>query len=140
MNQILTGEPITVFGDGEQKRAFTYVGDIIDPIARSAWTPEAQNHVFNIGADRPYTVNELANKVISAMGKSDHPLHYLDEREEVKVAYSDHSAARDVFGSYGQTSLDEGLDRMASWVCDVGARKSHEFDSIEIEKNMPDAW
>lgn len=140
MNQILKGDPLTIFGDGEQKRAFTYVGDIIRPIAESAWTDEAQNRVFNIGADRPHTVNQLADEVIEAMGKSDHPVTHLDEREEVEIAYSDHSAARNVFGDYGQTSLRNGLRRMADWVERVGARESQEFSDIEVEKNMPPSW
>jgi UDP-glucose 4-epimerase len=140
MNQIMKGDPLTVFGDGEQKRAFTYVGDIIRPLAQAAWTDKAQNRVFNIGAEEPYSVNELAQEVIDAMGKSNHPIEHLDAREEVKVAYSDHSRARNVFGEYGQTSLTEGLSRMATWAKRVGAREGQTFDNIEVPKNMPEGW
>lgn len=140
MNQIMKGEPLTIFGDGEQKRAFTYVGDIIRPIGEAAWTKRAQNRVFNIGAERPYTVNELAEEVIKAMGKSNHPTKHLEERDEVKVAYSDHSRARNVFGDYGQTSLSRGLSRMADWARKVGARESQEFSNIEVDKDLPETW
>ena len=140
MNQILRGEPMTVFGDGEQKRAFSYIGDIVRPIAEAPWVDEARNRVFNVGADRPYTVNELAEEVARAMGEPDHPVTHLEARNEVEVAYCDHERARRVFGEPDHTPLSEGLERMADWVHQVGARKSQEFDDIEVKKNMPPSW
>lgn len=140
MNQIMKGQPMTIFGDGEQKRAFSYVGDIIGPIARSAWMEEAHDQVFNIGSDCPHTVNELADAVAEAMGKPDHPLEYLDARNEVKVAYSDHAKAQRVFGNQTETLLLEGLEHMAHWVKRVGPREGQHFEDIEIWKNMPPAW
>ncbi|MEQ1730903.1 MAG: NAD-dependent epimerase/dehydratase family protein, partial [Vicinamibacterales bacterium] len=74
MNQIMTGRPMSVFGDGTQRRAFSYVGDIAPAIAASAWTPAAHGRIFNIGADRDYTVLELANAVAVAMGSPGHPV------------------------------------------------------------------
>lgn len=140
MNQILRGEPMTIFGDGEQKRAFSYVGDIIGMIARSAWTDEAYHEVFNVGSDVPHTLNELADAVATAMGVPDHPVEHLEARNEVKVAYSDHTKAHNVFGEKPETALQEGLDRMARWVKQVGARKSQVFEDIEVWKNMPPSW
>lgn len=140
MNQILRDEPMTIFGDGEQQRAFSYIGDIISPIAVAPWVDGARNRVFNIGADEPYTVNELAEEAARAMGKPGHPVKHLPERNEVKVAYCDHSRVREVFGEPPGTSLREGLQRMAEWVKEVGSRKSQEFDDIEVRKNMPPSW
>lgn len=140
MNQILQDKPLTIFGDGEQQRAFSYVGDIIDPIATSPQNVDALNEVFNIGADTPYTVNELANTVCEAMGKSDHPINYLDARNEVKIAYSDHSKAKRVFKRQSYTRLEEGLRKMYEWVKEVGSRKTPKFENIEIEKNIPSVW
>lgn len=140
MNQILKGVPMTIFGDGEQKRAFSYVDDVIGPIARSAWTDAAQNRVFNIGSDTPHTVNDLAQAVAEAMGRPDHPIEHLEARNEVKVAYSDHTAAQEVFGTHAETPLRDGLHRMAAWVKKVGARESQLFGDIEVWKNMPPVW
>lgn len=140
MNQILSGEPMTVFGDGEQQRAFSYVGDIVGPIAEAPWVTASYNRVFNIGADRPYTVNELATAVAEAMGVPGYPVQHLSARNEVRVAYSDHSAAREVFGESPQTPLEEGLSAMAVWVREVGARRSGEFDEIEVRNNLPPWW
>src|SRR5205085_1684644 len=68
MNQVLRGEPMTIFGDGKQTRAFTHVDDVAPVIARAIRTPEAYNGTFNIGADLPYTVNDLATEVARALG------------------------------------------------------------------------
>ena len=139
MNQLMQGQPLSVFGDGEQKRAFTYVGDIAPVIARAAVTPQAYGQVFNIGADRPYTVNELAKAVQSAMGITG-TVKNLEARNEVVFAFSDHSKVERVFGKQRETSLEEGLTRMAPWALGTGARKSGSFGHIEIERGLPPSW
>lgn len=140
MNQILQGQPMTVFGDGKQVRAFSYVRDIVTPMVDAARNPIAHNRVFNIGADTPCTVSKLVQEVAQAMGVPGHAVKHLDPRNEVMIAYSDHSAIKEVFGSIKQTSLEEGLAKMAAWVKDSGARKSSEFHNIEVYKNMPPFW
>lgn len=140
MNKILRGEPMTVFGDGEQQRAFSYVGDIVGPMVESAWMDATKNETFNIGADIPYTVNVLSKEIARAMGKPNHPLDHLDARNEVVIAYSDHSKAHSVFSNAPNTSLDEGLKKMADWVMEVGARESTHFKEIEIYENLPPSW
>jgi len=140
MNQILQGEPMTIFGDGEQQRAFSYVGDLVGPMIEAAWLDGARNEVFNIGADIPYTVNTLACEVAKAMGKPGHPVRHLEARNEVKIAFSDHAKAQRVFGHRPSTGLGAGLAKMTDWVLRVGARKTPKFGNIEIPINLPPAW
>jgi UDP-glucose 4-epimerase len=140
MKQILRDEPMTIFGDGTQQRAFSYVGDIAPHIARAPFLRAAQNEVFNIGADHPYSVNELADKVAIAMGKPGHPKTYLPARNEVLHAYSDHSKARAIFGGGAETSLDSGLEKMVQWARNVQLREPKPFTDIEVDKNMPPSW
>jgi len=140
MNQILKSKPISIFGDGEQQRAFTYVGDIISPIATSPMNKKALNQVFNIGADFPFAVNTLAKEVCTIMGVQNHTINYLEKRNEVKIAYSDHSKAYNIFGEPINTSLNDGLSKMYDWVKKVGARTSSNFNNIEIERNLPPSW
>ncbi len=140
MNQILQNKPMSIYGDGEQMRAFSYVGDIVGSIASSAWKEKAYNRVFNIGADVPYTVNALAKEVAKSMDVPDHPIIHLDARNEVKIAYSEHAAAKKIFGNTKNTSLPTGLARMAEWVKKVGARESSRFENIEVERNLPPTW
>ncbi len=140
MNQILRGQPMTILGDGEQQRAFSYVGDIIPVMVSAAFEPRAYGRVFNIGADAPYTVNALARAVAVAMGVPDHPVAHLPPRDEVKLAFSDHAAVRSVWGDGVQTPLEEGLSRMAAWVRRHGARTSPVMEGIEVETGLPAHW
>jgi UDP-glucose 4-epimerase len=139
MNQLMKGEALTIFGDGLQKRAFTYVGDVAPLIARAAWTPEAYGEVFNVGADEPYSVNQLADLVMDAMGIKG-SIKHLDARNEVVFAFSDHSKVMRVFGAQRETTLAEGLARMSPWALQQGARSSSTFGHIEIEKGLPPSW
>ena len=139
MNQILRNKPMTVFGDGTQERAFTYVGDIASIISSSGMEKKAQGRIFNIGADSAYSVNTLAVKVAEAMGVRP-AIRYLPSRQEVKVAYSDHRACREVFGQENRTHLEEGLKRMAIWAKSSGSRKSKKFKDIEVMKSLPSCW
>ena len=139
MNQIMKGESLTIFGDGEQTRAFTYIGDVAPVIARSAFLPEAQNQVFNIGAGQPLTVNELAEEVAKAMGTTVRCRH-VPAREEVQHAYCSHAKIASLLGYCPRTSVAEGLRRMAQWAKAHGARASSAFGEIEILKNLPPVW
>ena len=139
MNQLLQGQPMTVFGDGNQTRAFSYIGDVVPIMAEAIQVPEAYNQIFNIGADQPFSVNELATAVARAMGVVPVITH-LPARSEVVHAYSDQEKAQRTFGKRELHSLDEGLKRMAAWVKEHGARTSQDFEMIEINKNFPQAW
>ena len=139
MNQIMQGQPMTIFGDGEQTRAFTHIQDIAHVIAEAPFNARARNQVFNIGADTPYTVNELAHKVAQAMGAPAQVIH-LAERHEVKHAFSSHARLQKGFGYTPSISLDAGLNSMARWARLVGAKRSRPFAQIEIVKNMPLSW
>jgi UDP-glucose 4-epimerase len=139
MNQILQGQPMTIFGDGTQTRAFSYVDDVAPMIADAIDTPASWNETFNVGADRPYSLLQLANAVASAMGVSA-SIQHLEARHEVQHVHSSHDKARRVFGARPQTPLAAGLDRMAAWVRVHGARTSAPFDGIEITRNLPVSW
>jgi UDP-glucose 4-epimerase len=139
MNQIMQGQPMTIFGDGEQSRAFTYVQDVVPVIADALYNPRARNQVFNIGADSPYTVNQLAKQVADAMGACPEVKH-LEARKEVKHAFSTHRRLEETFAYKPRFSLDMGLARMAAWARSVGSRHSKVFADIEIPRNMPKSW
>ncbi len=141
MNNLMSGRELPIFGDGEQQRAFTYIGDIVPGIADSAELAEAKNQVFNIGSDQPTTVNQLAEHVMTTMGIRAE-LRHLPARNEVVVAYSDHSKYREVFAEsvVPDTPLEKGLRRMAEWAAKAGVRSSAAFENIEIAQNMPPSW
>lgn len=139
MNQLMRGEPMSIFGDGTQQRAFSHIDDVAPIIAGSADNDRARNQIFNVGADIPYTVNHLAKVTAKAMGYECNITH-LPARNEVKVAFSDHSKAARTFGAQKKITLEEGLQRMTAWVKRHGARESSIFGEIEVEKNLPPSW
>lgn len=139
MNQILRGEPLTIFGDGMQTRAFSHVSDVAPIVADSIQRPEAYDQIINIGADQPFTINELGETVSRAMGVPFRP-QYLPARFEVKHIHPSHAKARRLLGYEGRVGLEEGVSAMAAWVKQVGARASKSFGAIEIEKNLPPSW
>jgi UDP-glucose 4-epimerase len=139
MNQLMQGKTLTVFGDGLQTRAFSYVGDLAAPIANSVNIQAAYNQVFNVGADQVYNINQLSSAVCKAMNLHG-MVEYLPARQEVAHAYADHSKAIRVFGKSANTSLEDGLARMASWARQAGVRKTSRFSNIEINEKLPSSW
>ena len=139
MNRIMQDEPMTIFGDGTQSRAFSYIADVAPLIARSVEVPAAYNQVFNVGADEPYTVNYLADVVAKAMGVEPNVVH-LEARNEVQDAFSSHEKIRQVFGGTKPVTLEEGVQRMANWARENGPRQSGRFGAIEISRNLPPVW
>lgn len=139
MNKVMEGEPLPIFGDGKQVRAFSHIANVAPVITNSIDIPEARNQIFNVGADTPYTVLELAEVISKAMGVPLNIIH-LPERNEVKIAYADHSKTTRVFGSISSIVLEEGIKRMAEWAKSTGARTSKKFGAIEISKNLPESW
>ena len=139
INRLMQGQPMTIFGDGQQTRAFSYIGDVAPVIARSIEFPAAYNAVFNVGADKPYTVNYLA-EVVAKAGGVPGKVEHLDARQEVQHAYSSHQKGERIFGAHAETSLEEGVQRMVDWALKAGPRKSKEFEHIEIRKNLPPSW
>jgi UDP-glucose 4-epimerase len=139
MNQLMQGKPLTIFGDGLQTRAFSYIGDVAPHIARSVDVPAAYNQIINIGADRDYSVKELAEAVQRVMGLTGMVRH-VEARNEVVHAYADHSKAHALFGAGERFSLDEGLAKMAAWAQVAGVRKSARFKAIEITQKLPPLW
>lgn len=140
MNQILTQQSMTIFGNGEQTRAFSYIDDIAPIIAKSIENTECYNQVYNIGGEKAYSVNYLVREVAKAMGCTPR-IQYFPARKEVIHAYASHEKVKQFFGNYMQdTSLEEGIMKMAKWVKEHGARKTSSFSNIEVKKNIPESW
>lgn len=141
MNQLMQGQPLTIFGDGTQTRAFSYINDVAPHIARSVEISAAYNQVFNIGGDQEYSVNELAKTVMKVL-KKEQPIRYLAARNEVLHAYSDHTKAKKVFGIKDDdfVNLETGIAGMAAWALKAGPRKTDRFTNIEIYEKLPKVW
>jgi UDP-glucose 4-epimerase len=139
MNQLMQSKPLTIFGDGSQTRAFSYIGDVAPYIAGCVNVKDAYNKIFNIGADKDYTVNELAETVIRAMN-IEGSVRKVSARHEALHAYASHELVNKIFEIKSETPLLEGLKKMASWAKKTGIKSSKKFEGIEIMENLPPIW
>lgn len=142
IKQALQEKPVTIFGDGLQTRAFSYINDVAPYIARAPFMKTARNEIFNIGGDVPYTIEMLIASLDRCLWKPVEVVH-LPKRHEVQVAYCDHSKFREAFKinvyDSNNTCLDVGLAKMFMWAKTQKLGKIRKM-RLEIEKNFPQSW
>lgn len=140
INQVLNGEPMIIFGDGEQKRAFTYVGDIIKPIIKAAFEPTASKQIINLGSTRPWAITEACALLQVEVGKS--KVKYVEERHETKMAYCINEKAKVILDYRDETSLEDGLRNFRFWVNESKAylREPKPSPPIEVEQGLYKEW
>lgn len=138
-NQIMRGTPLTIFGDGAQTRAFTYVGDVARMMADAGYRDEARNRVFNIGGDRSNTVRELAETVLRVTGAASE-IRHVPARNEVTHAVADHTLLHDIFGPVRESTLEDGLRITWEWAKNVGPVTTAPFHDIEVDDHLPAIW
>ena len=113
LEAIARGRPITIFGDGEQARDFTYVTNVIDATLHAGDAPGATGRIFNIGAGAPASVNRLAETIGELLGKPVEKLFAPRRAGDIRDSWADISAAREVFGWDPSVGLEDGLRRTA---------------------------
>jgi UDP-glucuronate decarboxylase len=109
--EALTGDPITIYGDGNQTRSFCYVDDLIDGLVRLMASPPEFTGPVNLGNPHEFTMKELAEKVIRHAGSNVPIEHRLLPADDPRQRRPDISVARDVLGWQPRIELDEGLAR-----------------------------
>jgi UDP-glucose 4-epimerase len=140
MNQALQGRPLYIFGDGSQTRAFSYIDDVAPAIAQAPLVPAARSEVFNVGADTPVRVLDLAHEVSRAFGVEP-KLAHLPARNEVEHAWATHEKLRACFPDLPEPmALRDGIGRMADWVKRTGPSEPVEFEGVEVTRRLPPSW
>ncbi|MDO8610673.1 MAG: NAD-dependent epimerase/dehydratase family protein [bacterium] len=139
MKQILQNYPLTIFGNGKQTRAFSYIDDVAPYIANCINIKKSENKIFNIGSDSQYTVLEIA-KLVSKYMNVKNNIKFLDKRNEVEHAFSNHEFAQKIFKIKSMTSLDEGIKKTTQWVKNTKMNKSKIHFKLELDKNLPESW
>ncbi|MDD2482695.1 MAG: NAD-dependent epimerase/dehydratase family protein [Candidatus Shapirobacteria bacterium] len=139
INNIMLHKPLTIFGDGNQTRAFTYVKDVAPYIAQSATNDQATNQIINIGSEKPYTINEIAEIISQYFSKKTEIIHF-PPRIEVYQAFSNHLKAKKIFNIKNETKMEVGLKSMIAYAQKIGPIKPKKFKNIEIEENLPPSW
>ena len=139
IRQCLAGEDITVYGDGLQKRAFSHVKYYMDPLEKLMTTGDQKT--YNIGADNPVCLIEAANMIQGIASSRGYPskIVHLEPRDEVKVAFADHTKASWELDFKDETNLLELLREMFTWAEQQPVRDVKSVD-YEITKNLYSYW
>ena len=121
ITQALRGEPLTIYGDGEQTRCFTYVAEAVEGTIQAATVREAAGQVINIGSNQETSVNELAQLIRRLIGSRSEIVHvpyaaaYGLHFEETRRRVPDVAWAREILGFEAKVPLEEGLHRTLAW-------------------------
>jgi len=138
MLQHLNNKPMTIYGDGLQKRAFSYMDDCLEPMYNAAIKKEASKQIINLGGIHEVTINDAADTLISVIG-SGNKIH-LESRHEVKYAYSTFRKSEEVLGFKHLTDLKEGLEKMWQWSKLQPMRNQFIWENYEIENGIYNFW
>lgn len=138
MYQKLNGEPFSIFGEGEQKRAFSYVDDCLAPLWEAAVNPNASKQIINLGSSVETTILEAATLLQEIVGGAS--FHFLEQRHEVKNAFSTHQKSNELLFYSDSTSLKEGLQAMWNWAIQQPHRIRKEWDTYELDKGIYGFW
>jgi UDP-glucose 4-epimerase len=138
MFQHLNGEPMTIFGDGMQERAFSYIDDSLAPLWNAAIKPEASKQIINLGGITGHTINEANAVLRNIIGEGE--VVYKEQRHEVKHAIPTFQKSIDILGFEHKTHLQEGLEAMWKWAKEQPKRERFVWEDYELEKGIYSFW
>ena len=148
INALLRGRAFHIYGDGEQRRAYSYIGDVNPAIVDGGLSDRSNGQIFNVGSSEDVSINQLADVVREVFFEggswpADLEPRYMPARPlEVKNAYCAHAAAERILGFRNRTTLREGVEAMVRWAREVGAREpAYLPNSLEIGSDRaPPTW
>jgi len=139
MYQIINDMQPTIFGDGEQIRAFSYVDDSIIPFWNASQRDECVDQIINLGGIKEYTINQACETLIKVTGTDLKP-KYLEGRHEAKHAWATWDKSVDLLDFDHKIDLEEGLIDMWKWAKNIPMKKRFVWDNYEIEKGIYKFW
>lgn len=140
MWHILNKGHITVYGDGSQVRAFSYIDDMLDPLVQAGLSPDASKQIINLGGTEITTIDSAA-QLIKDITQTDSPIVYLEPRREVHIAYPSYEKSQRLLGFRHTTNLRDGLTKMWDWARHQTPRpRLHYPCPLEIEDGLYSYW
>jgi UDP-glucose 4-epimerase len=110
------GEPVTIYGDGEQSRDFTYVANVVDATIRASEAADVSGRIFNVAAGSPATLNHVAETIGVILGKPVERRFEAPRPGDIRHSWADITAARETFGYEPSVDLASGLELTAEAV------------------------
>ena len=138
MYQHLNGLDMTIFGDGEQTRAFSFIDDSLEPLWNAAIKPEASKEIINLGGIEEISIKKASNILREVIGGGN--VVHLEPRHEVKHSIPTYQKSIDILGFKHKTNLEEGLMRMWDWAQLQPMRKRFVWPSYELDKGIYSFW
>ena len=138
MYQKLNNLPITIYGDGNQTRAFSYIDDNLEPFWNAAVFPQASKEIINVGGVEEISINEACDTLIEVIGGG--TKQYLEQRHEVKHSIPTYQKSIDILGYEYKTLLKDGLIKMWEWVQQQPMRDRFVWSSYELDKGIYSYW
>jgi len=138
MYQYLNGEPITIFGDGSQTRAFSFIDDSIQPLWRAAVYPEASKQIINLGGIEEITIKDASNVLLEVVGGGE--VIHLEKRHEVHTAVPTYQKSIDILGFEYKTKLKDGLGIMWEWAKEQPMRDRFVWPEYELDNGIYNFW
>lgn len=138
MYQYINNEPMTIFGDGEQTRAFSYIDDNLEPLWKSAVLPEASKQIINLGGIEEISITDACKTLQEVIGGGE--IVYKEARHEVKHSIPTWQKSIDILGYEYKTDLKKGLTEMWKWAQSQPKRKQFVWDSYELDKGIYSFW
>tara|TARA_Y100001972_G_scaffold38767_1_gene47834 strand:- start:578 stop:1594 length:1017 start_codon:yes stop_codon:yes gene_type:complete len=143
MFQHLNKQPMTIFGDGSQTRAFSYIDDSLEPLWNAAIKPEASKEIINLGGIEETSILQasvaLKNVISKDTGKIPETV-FMEARHEVKHSIPTYQKSIDILGFEHKTNLDDGLDVMWKWAKQQPMRDRFVWPSYELDKGIYSFW
>lgn len=146
INSLIRGKNFYIYGDGKQKRAFSYIDDVTKALANAAFKKECEKKIINIGSDIVVTVNDLAKIILEEFFGKKIPKKFLPEYlplrpQEVKYAYSDHKLAKKLIGFKEKTGLREGIKNTITHAKSFGPQEFVYLTEMDLEHSLiPKTW
>lgn len=142
VNRMLQGKQPIIYGDGNQKRCFSFMNDVTNPIIRACHSNDVNGMTINIGPDEEYiTINELALRIANIIGFDLDPIYLPGRPQEVLNANCSADIARQFLSYETTTSLDEGLSDLIEWIRMSKPKKFDYHLPIEfITEKTPISW
>ena len=139
MYQILNKKKPTIFGDGSQMRAFSYVDDAIAPMWKASQNENCVGQIINLGGIKEYKISEACNILINVTGLNVDPV-YLEPRHETKYAWSTWDKSIKLLDFKHKIDLEEGLSKMWEWAKKQPNRERFIWPKYELNKGIYDYW
>lgn len=138
MYKKLHDQPFTIFGDGEQVRAFSYIDDSVEQLWRAGWEPQCSKQIINLGGIHHVSIKEAAHTLAEVVGGAE--IIHLPPRHEVKYAYPTYQKSIDLLGFEHKTNLYDGLTKMWKWAQQQPNRPRQVWSQYELDKGIYPFW